>query len=204
MTVASDTDSETEAVGQFAQIQDLLVEVLAGWARSRLTDLALVEMLGALEGVGRVVDSARVSSVSDLARRAEIDYGGGSLVKGLGCRNPVDVVTSITRVSVREAKRRITLGGGDRKAGGERGLRRGNPPEGSAQEVHVKTRSAPGLFGAVPSQDLHHECGTTDDHAVPDPSELVVADLAGQHDASAALRPQVLDIFRTHRLRVHG
>ena len=80
MTVASDTDSETEAVGQFAQIQDLLVEVLAGWARSRLTDLALVEMLGALEGVGRVVDSARVSSVSDLARRAEIDYGGGSLV----------------------------------------------------------------------------------------------------------------------------
>ena len=84
--------------------------------------MAAVAVMDGLEGLGRQVDAARVTSAHDVARRAAIDVGSGSsinsgsstnsgsLIKKLGCRNTIDVITTVTRVSVREVKRRLALG----------------------------------------------------------------------------------------------
>lgn len=81
-----------------------------------------VQVLDCVEGLGRQMDAARVSTAHDVARRAATDVGSGSsinsgsstnsgsLIKKLGCRNTIDVITTVTRVSVREVKRRLALG----------------------------------------------------------------------------------------------
>ena len=110
LTLPSDTDSDHEEVDALREVQERLAEVLAGLSFSRASDMAAVGVMDALEGLGRQVDAARVASAHDVARRAAIDVGSGSLIKKLGCRNTVDVITTVTRVSVREVKRRLALG----------------------------------------------------------------------------------------------
>lgn len=66
---------------------------------------------GAVEDAGRLVDALRVTVAADVARRSRVELGEASLARRHGCRTPAQLVERLTRVSAREATRRIRLGG---------------------------------------------------------------------------------------------
>ena len=89
-------------------------ELLARITRSAL-DAASDEDLCAhtveLEAVGRLVDTARVHAAAELADRSRHGLGSDSLAFRLGHGKAALLVEALTRVSPREAGRRIRLGG---------------------------------------------------------------------------------------------
>jgi len=64
-----------------------------------------------LEAVGRLVDAARVQAAAELADRSRFGLGSDSLAFRLGHGKAALLVEALTRVSPREAGRRIRLGG---------------------------------------------------------------------------------------------
>ncbi|WP_166789195.1 MULTISPECIES: HNH endonuclease signature motif containing protein [unclassified Cryobacterium] len=84
-----------------------------------LSDADALTVLGAVEQLGRRVDAARVSTATDVADRSRSILGHDSLAWKQGARNDVDLITRLTRVSAREANRRVRLGGNvsQRRAG---------------------------------------------------------------------------------------
>ena len=67
-------------------------------------------MLSAVEDLGRRVDAARVGAAAAVGSRARNGLGHDSLAWKLGCQGQVDLITRVTRVSGREATRRLRLG----------------------------------------------------------------------------------------------
>jgi hypothetical protein len=111
-TLSSDTDADHDPVARLAYINDLLADALDGLVFPLVTDDESLALLDGLEQIGRRIDGARVVATADVARRADIEYYGGvaSLSKRMGCTGRLDLIMSVTHVSVREVKRRISLG----------------------------------------------------------------------------------------------
>jgi len=69
-----------------------------------------------LESLGRLVDAARVRAAAELADRSRFGLGSDSLAFRLGYGKAAMLVEGLTRVSPREAARRIRLGASVRSA----------------------------------------------------------------------------------------
>ncbi|TFD13700.1 HNH endonuclease signature motif containing protein [Cryobacterium sp. TMT4-10] len=78
---------------------------------SLASDTDALALLGAVEQLGRRVDAARVSTATDVADRSRSILGHDSLAWKQGASNGIDLITRLTRVSAREANRRVRLGG---------------------------------------------------------------------------------------------
>ncbi|TFD46999.1 HNH endonuclease [Cryobacterium frigoriphilum] len=111
-TLPSDTDADHNPVDQLAYITEQLAKALTGLTYSLQDDALSLALLDGLEQLGRRVDGARVASTAEVARRADVELYGGtaSLSKRMGCTGKLDLIMSVTHVSVREVKRRISLG----------------------------------------------------------------------------------------------
>ena len=104
-------DAVNGTVALLEQAGGLIATALQGVSFGLLEDAASLEVMTALEGVGRLVDGGRVRSASDVGGRADRDLGHGSLAWRMGCRGKIELITMLTRVSGQEAKRRMRLGG---------------------------------------------------------------------------------------------
>ncbi|TFD23247.1 DUF222 domain-containing protein, partial [Cryobacterium sp. TMT2-23] len=113
---AEAADSPAQLIRQVALA---LATVLDDITLSLLTDTGALAVLGAVEQLGRRVDAARVATATDVADRSRSILGHDSLAWKQGASNGVDLITRLTRVSAREANRRVRLGGNvsDRRAG---------------------------------------------------------------------------------------
>ncbi|TFD52109.1 DUF222 domain-containing protein [Cryobacterium sp. Hh11] len=120
------------------QAREVLLAALGGLSFGSLGDEESLSMLLVLEGVGRVVDGARVLSTTDVLRRSEyfdasvakkaavktaqqteVEAAGAvSLARRLGCRSGLVLVSTLARLSRSEVRQRASLG----KAAGERML----------------------------------------------------------------------------------
>ncbi|MEB0004288.1 DUF222 domain-containing protein [Cryobacterium sp. RTC2.1] len=98
-----------DAVARLVEAQAVLAEALAAIPVGLLSDTEAVTALSAVEAIGRTVDAARVSTATDVDRRARV-LGREGLAWRMGCTGPWDVLTRVTRVSAREVKRRTKLG----------------------------------------------------------------------------------------------
>ncbi|MDY7542148.1 HNH endonuclease signature motif containing protein [Cryobacterium sp. 5B3] len=98
-----------DAVARLAAARTVLVDALAAIPVGLLSDTEAVTALKEVEAIGRTVDAARVTTATDVDRRARV-LGREGLAWRMGCRGPWDVLTRVTRVSAREVKRRTKLG----------------------------------------------------------------------------------------------
>ncbi|GAB3127396.1 HNH endonuclease [Glaciibacter psychrotolerans] len=87
-----------------------VLAVLGTVSPDRFTDDDLLGVLGAFEGVGRLVDAGRVAVAATVEERSGRWLGRDSLAAKRGCTSGIDLITRITRISGREAKRRSALG----------------------------------------------------------------------------------------------
>ncbi|TFC10879.1 HNH endonuclease, partial [Cryobacterium algoritolerans] len=111
-----DCSGPAQAIGR---VRDLVATVLDPIRFGVLSDADAVAVLGAVEDLGRRVDAARVGAAAEVGSRARNGLGHDSLAWKLGCQGQVDLITRVTRVSGREAARRLRLGGNvtDRMSG---------------------------------------------------------------------------------------
>jgi hypothetical protein len=92
------------------QLLSMLADVLECGAGRAMTDAELLDALGAVEMLGRVVDARRVALVGEVAERSRAELGEQRLSARRGCRSAAELVQRITQVSGAEARRRIPLG----------------------------------------------------------------------------------------------
>ncbi|TFC92220.1 DUF222 domain-containing protein, partial [Cryobacterium sp. TMT3-29-2] len=97
-------------VQRLQQARDLAASVLDSVAFSLLSEAEAMAVLGTVEDLGRRVDAARVASAADIAVRSRRILGNESLAYKNGATNGTDLITRLTRVSSREANRRVRLG----------------------------------------------------------------------------------------------
>jgi hypothetical protein len=90
--------------------------LVAGAPLDGLTDEQLCAQTIGLEALGRLLDTARVSAAAELADRSRFGLGSDSLAFRLGHGKAALLVEALTRVSPREASRRIRLGSSIRSA----------------------------------------------------------------------------------------
>jgi 5-methylcytosine-specific restriction protein A len=83
-----------------------------------LEDDTLIEATAAIEHLGRYVDALRVEAAAEIAYRSQgvIDKSDG-LAARKGCRNAVELIERVTRVSGVAATRRVKLGKDTRACG---------------------------------------------------------------------------------------
>lgn len=77
-----------------------------------LSDDDALELLATFETVGRLADAGRVMAAANIADRSNRWLGHDSLAWKRGCRTGTDLITQVTRISAREAGRRVRLGQG--------------------------------------------------------------------------------------------
>ena len=88
--------------------------LLADESLDGLTDEQLCAQTVELERLGRLLDTARIRAAAELADRSRFGLGTDSLAFRLGHGKAALLVESLTRVSPREAGRRIRLGASTR------------------------------------------------------------------------------------------
>ncbi|MGO4104094.1 DUF222 domain-containing protein [Leifsonia sp. YAF41] len=108
LIITPTTDTPVAAV--MAQVQALLVDVMAELQTHLLSDDDVLGSLSAMEGIGRLVDAGRVMLAADVDARSDTRTQNESLARTRGCATGTDLITMVTRVSAREAKRRVRLG----------------------------------------------------------------------------------------------
>lgn len=96
------------------QLGSALAEVLPFDAPSGWSDHEVLATMGALEALGRVVDSRRAALAGEVAERSRAELGEGRLSTRKGCRSAVELVERVTQVSAVEARRRIAVGSATR------------------------------------------------------------------------------------------
>jgi len=79
-------------------------------ALTALTDDDACSWVGAVEEAGRVLDALRVTAAAELERRSRAELGEAALARRHGCRTGAQLLERVTRVSAREATRRIRVG----------------------------------------------------------------------------------------------
>jgi hypothetical protein len=84
--------------------------VLAGFDSHLRSDDDVLTLLGSMEAVGRLTDAGRVALAADIDARSDTRTQNESLARTRGCATGTDLITMVTRVSAREAKRRVRLG----------------------------------------------------------------------------------------------
>ena len=97
-------------VQQLQQARDLAAAILDSVSFSLLNEADAMAVLGTVEDLGRRVDAARVASAADISVRSRPILGHESLAHKNGASNGVDLITRLTRISSREANRRVRLG----------------------------------------------------------------------------------------------
>ncbi|MFO7691172.1 MAG: DUF222 domain-containing protein, partial [Cryobacterium sp.] len=101
---------DPDPVERLRHAAEHLAEALHAVNLPLLDDPAAVDVMMILEAAGRTVDAARIASTTDIGHRAERGPDE-TLAHKLGCTNTLDLITAITRVSGREARRRLKIGG---------------------------------------------------------------------------------------------
>ncbi|TFC96163.1 MULTISPECIES: HNH endonuclease signature motif containing protein [Cryobacterium] len=96
-------------VQQLQQTRDLAAAVLDSVSFSLLSEADAMAVLGTVEDLGRRVDAARVASAADIAVRSRSILGHESLAHKNGASSGTDLITRLTRISFREANRRVRL-----------------------------------------------------------------------------------------------
>ncbi|MEB0307533.1 hypothetical protein QN345_19785, partial [Cryobacterium sp. 10I1] len=99
--VGSVSSVHADAVARLVEAQAVLADALAAIPVGLLSDTEAVSALSTVEAIGRTVDAARVSTATDVDRRARV-LGREGLAWRMGCTGPWDVLTRVTRVSARE------------------------------------------------------------------------------------------------------
>ncbi len=95
---------------------DTLLESLSGALASSsmgvagLSDAALCDHLDAVEQLGRLVDSLRITAAAEVDARSGRELGDASLSRRHACTSGAALVEQITRVSASEASRRVRVG----------------------------------------------------------------------------------------------
>lgn len=92
-----------------ATANDALAE-LARTPVGGMTDDEVCEFVGAVEGLGRLVDASRVTAAGEIDDRSRRTLGTEGLAYRNGCSRPVYFLERLTRVSQTEAARRIRVG----------------------------------------------------------------------------------------------
>ena len=104
-----------------ATVSEAFLEHLTGLAGDPLdgmTDEQLCAQTIEIETLGRLLDTARVRVAAELADRSRFGLGNDSLAFRLGHGKAALLVEALTRVSPREASRRIRLGASTRSTRG--------------------------------------------------------------------------------------
>ena len=109
-TEAAATEAPPTLVEQLQQARDLAATVLDSVAFSLLNEADAMAVLRTVEDLGRRVDAARVASAADIAGRSRRILGHESLAFKNGASSGTDLITRLTRISAREANRRVRLG----------------------------------------------------------------------------------------------
>ncbi|WP_308466992.1 HNH endonuclease signature motif containing protein [Rathayibacter soli] len=102
--------ADAPAVALFRVAADAVRAAMAEANPARLSDNELLTTMDAIEEAGRLIDAARIATAGEAADRSRPILGHDGLAWRTGCRNGNDLVTRVTRVSGREAVRRIKLG----------------------------------------------------------------------------------------------
>ncbi|TFC63509.1 DUF222 domain-containing protein, partial [Cryobacterium sp. TMT2-18-3] len=97
-------------VRQLQQVRDLAAAVLDSVSFSLLGEADAMMVLGMVEDLGRRVDAARVASAADISVRCRRILGQESLAYKNGASSGIDLIIRLSRVSSREANRRVRLG----------------------------------------------------------------------------------------------
>lgn len=117
-TEASASGSASDSVGAFGgygsealdRLSAMITTVFGDVPLDRLSDEESVELLGATEEVGRLIDASRVRLAANVADRSRPALGRDALCVKFGCRTAADLITRATGISSREAVRRARLG----------------------------------------------------------------------------------------------
>lgn len=75
-----------------------------------IDDADLLELAAELEQVGRLIDARRTSAAAQIARRSARSLGHAGLAARLGHRTPSSLISSLTRVTGRQADHRSRVG----------------------------------------------------------------------------------------------
>ncbi|WP_166805192.1 HNH endonuclease signature motif containing protein [Cryobacterium sp. TMT2-4] len=102
--------AQSPLVQQLQQARDLAAAVLDSVSFSLLGEADAMMVLGTVEDLGRRVDAARVASAADISVRSRRILGHESLAYKNGASSGIDLITRLSRVSSREANRRVRLG----------------------------------------------------------------------------------------------
>ncbi|WP_369816495.1 DUF222 domain-containing protein, partial [Agromyces sp. Root81] len=126
--------------------------------------------MGALEGVGRLLDAHRAVFAGEVAERSRVELDGQRLSARKGCRSAAELIERVTQVSGAEARRRITVGVTTRGGTGLTGQT--VPP----QHPHLAAALADGVLGLDVAHTIIRELGRT--RTVADPARLDAAEHA--------------------------
>ncbi|WP_066043065.1 HNH endonuclease signature motif containing protein [Herbiconiux solani] len=77
---------------------------------ARLTDDELLDLMAALETVGRVVEAGQVRVAGEVEIRSRSELGDEGLSRSQNFTSPVTLVASVTGTSARESKKRLEIG----------------------------------------------------------------------------------------------
>ncbi len=104
-----------EAVHELGQAKSLLADAAraggaGGIGVTGLDDSALVLAATTVEEIGRLVDALRVQLAGEIDARSRYELGRDGLAQRLGETRAVHLIEKVTRVSSREAARRVRLG----------------------------------------------------------------------------------------------
>ncbi|WP_345061685.1 DUF222 domain-containing protein, partial [Leifsonia kafniensis] len=88
----------------------VMADAMGGLNPHLRSDDDLLALLGSMEAVGRLTDAGRVALAADVEVRSDTRIQTVSLARTRGSVTGTDLITTLTRVSAREVKRRVTLG----------------------------------------------------------------------------------------------
>ena len=98
-----------EPIGEaLAEAQRLIESALGRVQLDLLPDAVAVAVLQEVETLGRLVVGARMTTASQIGNRSAATSGHDGLAWRYGCRSAADLITQATRVSSREARRRLS------------------------------------------------------------------------------------------------
>ncbi len=103
------TRTELVATALIATAHDALAE-LARTPIEAMTDAEVCEFVGAIEGLGRLIDAARVTAAGEIDDRSQRTLGTEGLAYRNGCSRAVYFLERLTRTSQSEAARRLRVG----------------------------------------------------------------------------------------------
>ena len=135
---------------------------------SMLGDDELLIAMGALEGVGRVLDAHRAAFAGEVADRSRLELSGERLSARKGCGSTAELIERVTQVSGAEARRRAAVGVATRARSALTGETL------PAQHPHVAAALASGELGADAAATIIRELART--RTVADPVRLDAAE----------------------------